>query len=92
MRDPAATHRLELGILPGVGGDFVNPMIKLGGFVILIAIVALAAYLTGASLGPVAVRSGRDHGPMYMGGLGQTTGPRIRLADGRRLRLSAGPW
>jgi hypothetical protein len=62
----------------------VNPIIKLCGFLILIAFVALAAYLTGLSLGPVAVRSGRDHGPMYMGGSGPLTVITIRHVDHRR--------
>lgn len=50
----------------------MNPAVKLGGFVILIAVIVLVAYATGASLGPVAVRYTHHgpRGPMYMGGAG----------------------
>jgi hypothetical protein len=65
----------------GLGVTSVNPMIKLGGFLILIAIFAVAAHAIGASLGPVAVRSGRGHGLMHMGGVTNLTVTRIGPPD-----------
>jgi hypothetical protein len=50
-------------------GDAVSPAAKLGGFLLLLAIIFGSAYAAGAHLGPIAVNSpGPGNGqPMKMG-------------------------